>query len=421
MSVRKINNWWWVDFRHGHERYRKKSPANTRGAALTYEAVLRQRVAHGEPAVPPSQPKAVTFTEFSDHWYRTDVLPNNKPSEQRAKLGILKNHLLPFFGKQPVEAIGTAQIERFKAGRSQRGFAPKTVNNHLAALGRALTCAEDWGAIERRPKIRFMKLPVQSFDFLPETDSTRLLTAAPDGPGRTALLLALRTGLRFGELLGLHWSDLDLATRTITVRRSIVRRQVGTPKSNRFRTLPIADDLLAHLQASSRRTGYVLGQDGEQPPTEKSLRRALSLSCKRAGLRHIGWHTLRHSFASQLVKSGAHLRVVQELLGHTDIRVTMRYTHLEPSRLVEAVNRLAAPVPSLPSTWAPHHTIPLAGTSRHEFGQPVGTEPATAAQERQKAQECWTLIGRGAGNRTPATATPWPRTTSIRHPADSGY
>src|SRR5262245_22553301 len=100
MAVRMIKKSWWVDFRAGHTRYRKRSPENTRTGAQTYEAMLRHRLALGESLAPTkSEPRAAPiFEEFAPRWVEQYVKSNNKSSEQYAKHFILKSSLVPFFG-----------------------------------------------------------------------------------------------------------------------------------------------------------------------------------------------------------------------------------------------------------------------------------------------------------------------------------
>src|SRR5690606_33582167 len=120
-----------------------------------------------------------------------------------------------------------------------------------------------------------------------------------------------------------------LDNRILTVRRALVRRRLGPPKSNKIRYVPLSEDVREALRAWPHTEGFVFGQDrGAKHADQDAMARVLKQACAAAGLREIGWHALRHTFASHLVATGAHLKVVQELLGHSDIRVTMRYSHL---------------------------------------------------------------------------------------------
>lgn len=370
MSTRTLSNSWWVDFRHEGRRIRVKSPENTRAGAAHYEAVLRQRLARGEPLVAPQPVPRLRFNAFAWRWYETYVTTNNKPSEQKSKRIILRKHLVPHFGNLLLDAITPLKIEEFKTIKLNEGLAPKSVNNFLAVLGKCLRTAEEWGEIERVPKLRHLKVPPQKFDFLSVDESERLIRAAPSARWKLMITVALRTGLRLGELLALDWSDISLETCIITVRRSAFGSQIVSPKSNRIRYVPLAPEVQRALQQIQRPNGLVFSRQPAIPVNEKVPRRAIIRTCEQAGLRRIGWHVLRHTFASQLVIAGVNMKAVQELLGHSDIRVTMRYAHLAPSTLHDAVRVLEERV-----------------VANQDFGQPVGNALTTQATRESKTPQ----------------------------------
>src|SRR5206468_684243 len=120
------------------------------------------------------------------------------------------------------------------------------------------------------------------------------------------------------------------------------RGHVGTPKSGRNREIPLSDDALKALKAHRHLRGeLVFCAANGRGLLENECKWPVWRTCKRAGLREIGWHALRHTFASHLVMRGVPLKAVQELLGHRDIRTTMRYAHLAPGARREAVESLS--------------------------------------------------------------------------------
>lgn len=342
MATRKVKGSWWVDFQIHGTRYRKRSPENTKMSAEAYEATLRQRLARGEnlDADSASKSAGTTFAVFSSEWMETSVRSTNKPSEIRGKEMILQKHLLPFFGELPLEKITGRLIEEFKALKIRQGLSPKTVNNLLAVLLRCLRVATDWGRLATVPRVTKLKTISQRLDFLTPSESKALVEYCTEPMWKGMLLLALRTGLRLGELFGLEWQDIDFERKTLTVRQSIVRGIIGTPKSNKVRYIPLTDEVCRAIYESRQKSGLVFHRNDGTPLSHHIADRAIRRACASAHIRMIGFHTLRHTFASQLASEGIPLNVVQALLGHSTIIMTMRYAHLAPSATRGAIEVL---------------------------------------------------------------------------------
>lgn len=339
MTARKLGASWWADFRHEQKRYRRRSPDNSKAGAQAYEATLRQRLARGESLTPETiqQLKTISFEAFATEWFETYVKSNCKHSEILAKSGILRRHLVPWFGRMPINEIQILHIEQYKAEKIKTGLSPKTINNHLAALSKSLRCAEEWGKMSTAsPKIKRLKNGSHRIDFLSPIESRQLIQDHSEPMWNCMILVALRTGMRLGELLGLDWSDIDWERRLITVRQSLVRGVIGTPKSGKIRHIPLAPEAYEALANQRRLTGRVFEIPGKEI-THRVAANAIRRICKRMNVRKAGWHLLRHTFASHLAMEGTPIPVVQQLLGHSTIVMTMRYAHLSPSKLSEAV------------------------------------------------------------------------------------
>jgi len=153
------------------------------------------------------------------------------------------------------------------------------------------------------------------------------------------ILLALRTEMRLGELIALDWSTIDFNAKTLTVRYSMVRNIIGSPKNNKERHIPLTNEVIAVLDKRKDKVGFVFTYRGTFLKTDY-CRYTITRLCKKADLRRIGWHKLRHSFASHLVQKNAPIKAIQELMGHADIQTTMRYTHLAPSTLRSTIDLL---------------------------------------------------------------------------------
>jgi integrase len=369
MAVRKIKNSWWVDFRIEYVRYRKRSPENSKVGAEAYEATLRAKLARGEPIDQQVTQKQQTFEQFAWQWFEEYVIPNNKPGEQYNKKKVLGNSLIPFFGKFPIGQITAHHIEQYKALMLKKGVGRKTINNRLTILSKCLGTAYEWLEIKSaQPKIVWFKCSSIKTDYL-SPDECSLLLSNTEGVIHDMILAALRTGMRRGELIGLQWSSIDWQNQNIAVRHSRCdySKQLGTTKSGRERHIPMDSDVYSVLFNRKKGTGYVFTDEQGEPFHGKYLERRLAEACTRAGLRKIGWHTLRHTFASHLAMKGVPLNAVQTLLGHSNITTTMRYAHLAPSTLRAAIDMLN------PKT-----------AFSASFGQPVGNQWIEAQQQESK-------------------------------------
>jgi len=342
MAARKINNSWWVDFRFDRTRYRKPSPDDSRAGAKAYELQLRQKLARGEFTRSGHMEQKQTFAQFSEKWLQDYVMPNNKYSERRTKTSILTKHLIPSFGHTPIGKINTLQVERFKSRQVAKGLSRKTINNQLAVLSKCLSTAQDWCGLEAIPKIKWLKAPPPKTDFLSHEECDLLLSHA-EGVWREMILTCLRTGLRRGELKALQWQDINWSTGTITIRHTWCEDRKGLvpPKSNKERHIPLDKEVFATLYRRRRETGFVFVNGSKRPFDTKTLSLTLKGIAKKAGLKNVYWHLLRHTFASHLAMANAPLIAIQALLGHSSITTTMRYAHLSPSTLRSTVDLLA--------------------------------------------------------------------------------
>ncbi len=253
MSVRKLRASWWVDFRHAGTRYRMRCPEKSRTGALAYEADLRRRLslglALGQARTDTPQDRAThrTFAEHSAHWLATYVTSNNKPSSARDTSTILRLHLLPHFDSKSCGDISTDDVEKLKKGLLNTGRSPKTINNILTVLRSCLKAAEEDKIIDALPKIKLLRLPPRTFDFLTFEEAEQILSAPMPVLWKVVILCALRTGMRRGEICGLQWTDVNLVARTITIRHSLVEGLLGSPKNYKWRVIPIEDELALWL------------------------------------------------------------------------------------------------------------------------------------------------------------------------------
>ncbi|MCX4239752.1 tyrosine-type recombinase/integrase [Paraliomyxa miuraensis] len=361
MTIRRIpSGSWMIDINIRKPdgswiRVRKVSPVQTKRGAAQYEREVRAAVLSRSGAKEEKRKPVRTFASFAGFFIDTYATTNNRPSTVREKRRALGRGLLDELGRLRLDQISARHVEGFKARRKKDGVAPKTINEELAILSKILGYAEEIGELTTQPpKIRRLKAQKPAFDFLDFKEGNRLLQAAARAPQPWCAMIptAMLTGLRLGELRALRWDDVDLVAARLHVRQAADDVNVlHPPKSGQSRVVDLprkAVELLgAHQQHArgelvfSREDGSML-QRWECESKTKAAKHdhALAKACRAAGLRRIGWHALRHTYASHLVMSGAGLLEVKELLGHASLEMTMRYAHLSPGARRRAVELL---------------------------------------------------------------------------------
>jgi len=259
----------------------------------------------------------------------------------------LRIHLGPFFGNAALDKVTPGRVEAFIAAKRREGSATKSILNYLGLLHSIFDFAERRGLARRNPvkNVDKPERPGQTPDirFLDDTEMDALIDAVPDdargATERTLYLTAAMTGLRQGELLGLRWQDIDWPAGRVRVRRSFVRGEFGTPKSRRSsRSVPLADEVAGELERHFQRSAYQ--GDGDlvfchpqtgQPLDRSRLLKRFKAAGKLAGLKHVRFHDLRHTFGTRMAGAGVPLRTLQEWMGHRDSKTTEIYADYQPN------------------------------------------------------------------------------------------
>lgn len=334
-----------------------RSEASARKWGEQRESEMR---AAGKPS-PASESAVPTLDEFWPRYVDHGVGDGEKPSSTTAKRGIFKTHLSPAFGKLPLDQISEERLSAFRNGLVKLGLKDKTRNNILSPLGSCLKLAVKWRVLPSMPctveiKAVYSERP-EFYDF--ETYADLCGAAERIGTKHHALVrLGGDAGLRRGEMIALRWADVDFRRRQIRVEQAAWQRSgkqvratgepewtIKTPKGGRGRVVPMTVALHDALQAH-RRIGvaYVLGQDDGTITPGHVLRDWLEAVQLRANLPVAGaLHKLRHTFCSHLAMRGAPVKAIQELAGHGDLSMTLKYMHLAPSALDAAVALLDDP------------------------------------------------------------------------------
>jgi integrase len=279
-----------------------------------------------------------------------------KPSTVRGYRWIIDAQILPTFGQMQLEDVTSEHVERWLTGMGRRA----------STRTKALVLLQ--GIFQRARKVyRLTSNPASDVErpslsrsgdidvFSPEEVWALARAAASEQDGAIFLTAAF-TGLRAGELLALRWRDVDFAGAVVRVRGSYAGGALPTPKSGKVRSVPLAPEVAEALAKLSQRERFA-GDDELVFPGEagafldgSALRRRYKAALKRARLRPLRFHDLRHTFGTRMIAK-VDIRRVQEWMGHADIQTTMRYLHYAPraedARLVAEAFRVEAVDPSV--------------------------------------------------------------------------
>jgi len=261
----------------------------------------------------------------------------------------LRVHLVPFFAECPLCEIDVAGVELFIYAKLDEGRAPKSIHNYLGLLHSIFGYALKRGWCESNP-VALVEAPrVQrnrDIRFLTLTELEAVLAVCSRTPlgrlDRLVFLTAAMTGMRRAEVVALRWEDIDWDVQLIRVRQNFTRGRFGTPKSRRSsRAVPLAPRLAAELRSHHARAPYREAADLVFAHPElgtvldpSKLRKRFIACVRRAEVRPVRFHDLRHTFGTQMAAAGAPMRAIQEWLGHSDLRTTLIYADyaLDPNQ-----------------------------------------------------------------------------------------
>jgi integrase len=328
------------------------------------EAVLARAIATGaDPKRRGSGKRCIDVAEAGRRYITNREMLGLKTSTLSDYESYLRVRLIPFFGSRAIDDIDADLVELFIATKRADGKAPKSIRNYLGLLHAIVAFALKRGwcstnLLAAIDKPRYQRK--HDIRYLNDAELRALLDATPDTPlgklERTLYLTAAMTGLRRGELLGLRWEDVDFDAGVIRVRRTFSRGEFGTPKSSRSsRAVPLAAEVKDALQRHRREARFLANVDlvfahpdcGRAVDPSK-VRKRFIRTARRAELRPVRFHDLRHTFGTRLAAAGAPLRAIQEWMGHADQRTTLIYADYAPDLTQGAmwVARAFGPAPT---------------------------------------------------------------------------
>jgi integrase len=290
-------------------------------------------------AVPVTKPDVRALQELAQEYLAYKAQRGKRSLKEDTR--ILATRILPAFGSAlPVRQLTSAAIAQYERRRAGEVSA-FTVANELGVLRHMLRLGKRWGYLDVVPDVEMPKKPDGRREYLEEGEITRLLKACDPSKNRylaTIVTVALNTGMRKAEILGLEWGRIDLATSRITLYKTKSGKPRGVPIIR-----PVYEALTALEPDEKLRAGLVFHRrDGA---AWGQVRTAFSQALTRAGIKGFRFHDLRHTFASHFVMRGGSLKALQEILGHADYKMTLRYSHLSPAHLRADMDRMEGLIP----------------------------------------------------------------------------
>ncbi|CAA9450535.1 MAG: Integrase [uncultured Rubrobacteraceae bacterium] len=258
---------------------------------------------------------------------------------------IARIHLKPALGKTRLDGLNALQVQSLYRSKLDSGLSPRTVQMVHLTLHKALKQAVKWMLIPRNIAEAVDPPRPASKEIRPLAAGQvkKLLVAARGDKLEGLYVLAVTTGLRQGELLGLKWGDLDLRVGKLRVRRTVFEGVVNPPKTAKSnRSVRLTKEAVRLLAERPREGEWVFPtRVGTPISCHNLINRSWKPLLKRAGLPDSRFHDLRHTCATLLLTKGVHPKIVQEMLGHSSITITLDlYSHVLPDMQQEAVSAM---------------------------------------------------------------------------------
>lgn len=312
----------------------------------------------------PTPTRSAKLSEWLPYWLENIVKPRRKLSTYDKYEAQVRLHLVPGLGTKRLESLGVQHVRRFLAALEKRTTAATAKEAHrVLRTALSAACREE---LISRNVVSLVEAPrPEEHEITPWSlaETLAFLEAARGEGLYAAFVLAITMGLRRGEIVGLKWDQLDLDNRTLRVRKQTQRRRGvlydDDPKGRRRRMVPLPAMCVAPLrwqrmrQAEQRRrasapggpgwqeSGYVFTTRTGRPIEPRNLYRAFTRVAANADIRVIRLHDARHGCATLLTAAGVPPRVVMEILGHSQISITMDvYTHVVQETQREAISHM---------------------------------------------------------------------------------
>ena len=296
----------------------------------------------------------LTLADFLDRYMQDVAAHTLRPKTIESYAYLVRMHIKPALGAYQLSALRPDHLQKLYSLKLSSGLSRRTVQYIHAVLHKTLDQAMKWGLVVRNvadlvdPPTVKRKAPQtlsleQAKVFLEQSRTSRYYPL---------YALAIGCGLRIGEVLGLHHEDIDWDSRTLHIRHAVqyligqglLITEPKTDKAKRPIRMPdfVVDALKTHCAAKKEKTGLLFTTSNHTPYSPRNLVRDFKQQLTRAGLPDIRFHDLRHTTATLLLSQGVHPKIVQEILGHSQISLTLdTYSHVTPSMQKEAAEKMS--------------------------------------------------------------------------------
>ena len=349
---------YWIFINHNGKR--KSIKVGDRRAAEATASRIREKLSKGNLKIADGRPPLPTFNLFAEGFMDTYSKLNHAQNTQQSYQDMLRLHINPVFGEKCLDELERKDIKRFIIKKQTDGLSANTVKLILSYFSAILSEAVDDELIAINPAAGVRKVigkgnPIEINPFSAQELNTLLETVEKHFPNHYPMfLLLVRTGMRSGEAAGLQWGDIDINGRFIEVRRTYSKGNYSLPKSAKSRRVDMSpqltETLLAYRKASIKK-GLRLGigepknafsnNAGNPIDIDNWRPRVFNKALKKAGLRKIRIHDLRHTYATLRIAKGDNIADVSNQLGHHSVKLTLdTYYHWIPGKQKNEVDEL---------------------------------------------------------------------------------
>lgn len=357
-----------LGYRAGGKRYRRRSIVPTQTAATARLEKMRAEAGLGLDAAS----ERWTVGDWLQRWLDTEVKPLLRPRTHEQYASVCRGHLIPALGHRKLRTLTPTDVRAYMQSKLEAKLSARTVGNHHIILRRALEIAFRYGYVEKNvarlvsaPRSRRYKV-----EPLTSEEMKQFLAACQGHPLNPLFVVLSATGMRIGEALGLSWKHIDLEAGTVRIDQMLYRiplasredggpvLTLGEPKTEKsHRTIALSAGAVTVLRAHRARelerriaapvwlNEWDLAFTGDQgtPLSDRMVRYAFQDLLAKAQIsgRRIRLHDLRHGAATYMLAQGVPMKVVQEVLGHSQMSITAdTYSHVLPELQREAADRL---------------------------------------------------------------------------------